>query len=44
VHKLEDGTAELINSIEKLKDYNANIYWYQYEYGVAQDTSIYAWR
>lgn len=44
VHKLEDGTAELINSIEKLKNYNANIYWYQYEYGVAQDTSIYAWR
>ena len=44
VHKLEDGTAELINKPEKLKDYNANIYWYQYEYGVAQDVSVYAWR
>jgi len=44
VHKLEDGTAELINKPEKLAEYKANIYWYQYEYGVAQDTSQYAWR
>lgn len=44
VHKLEDGSAELINNVNKLKEYNANIYWYQHEYGVAQDTSQYAWR
>lgn len=44
VHKLDDGSAELINTPEQLKEYNANIYWYHYDYGVAQDTTNYAER